>query len=160
MKKDICKTFFPNTRCNINDEMRAFLWKLLGSKSLKITTRLYSGSDDGWNHKDFHSRCDNKGKTVSLFQIKDGDCIGGYTSQHWDKSNTHKEDSSAFLFNLTYFRNFPSQATGKDICCSSSFGPAFSGGFGDLTAGREPFNGNENCWSHAIKAAYKIPLVG
>jgi hypothetical protein len=67
MIKDIFKTFFPNTRCNITDEMRAFLLKLLGSKPLKITTRLYSGSVDGWNHKDFHGQCDNKGKTVSLF---------------------------------------------------------------------------------------------
>ncbi len=67
MQKDICKTFFPNTRCNSNDEMRAFLWKLLGNKPLKITTRLYSGYDDGWKYKDFHSRCDKKGKTVSLF---------------------------------------------------------------------------------------------
>ena len=64
---DIFKTFFPNTRCKITDEMRAFLWKLLGTKSVKITTRLYSGYDDGWYHIDFHSRCDNKGKTVSLF---------------------------------------------------------------------------------------------
>ncbi len=140
--------------------MRAFLWKLLGSKPLKITTRLYSGFDNGWNCKDFHSWCDNKGKTVSLFQIKDGDCIGGYTSQHWDQSDTYKTDSSAFLFNLTRSLHFPSKATGKDINCSNIFGPGFSDGGGDLTASNEPFNGNNNCWSYANKNAYKIPLVG
>ena len=160
MIKDIFKTFFPNTRCNITDEMRAFLWKLLGSKSLKITTRLYSGSDDGWKHKDFHRQCDKKGKTVSLFQIKDGDCIGGYTSQHWDKLGT-KADSSAFVFNLTHSRHFPSQATGKAIKCDSYYGPCFSsGGSSDLTAGNEPFNDNNKCWSNANEDAYKIPLVG
>ncbi len=134
MQKDIYKTFFPNTRCNINDEMRAFLWKLLDNKPLKITTRLYSGYDNGWKYKDFHSRCDNKGKTVSLFQIKDGDCIGGYTSQHWDQSCTHKADISAFVFNLTRSRQFPSKATGKDIWCNFNQGPTFSGGRSDLTA--------------------------
>jgi hypothetical protein len=67
MIKDIFKTFFPNTRCNINDEMRAFLWKLFGNKAMRITTRLYSGYDNGWKYNDFHSLCDNKGKTVSLF---------------------------------------------------------------------------------------------
>ena len=129
--------------------MRAFLWKLLGSKPLKITTRLYSGSDDGWNYKDFHSRCDNKGKTVSLFQIKDGDCIGGYTSQHWDESDTFKADSTAFVFNLTRSRHFPSKATGEDIKCQINWGPTFSAGGGDLAAGNEPFNGNNNCCSNA-----------
>jgi len=107
--------------------MRAFIYKLLnpkpglisklfGSKSsnktLIITTLLYSGHLHGWNWKDFHSRCDSKGRTVSLFQIKDGDCIGGYTSQCWDDSRKFKADSSAFLFNLTRSRHFPSMATG------------------------------------------------
>ncbi len=136
MKKDIFKTFFRYTRCNITDEMRAFLWKLFGSKSLKITNRLYSMYDDGQNHKDFHRQCDKKGTTLSLFQIKDGDCIGGYTSQHWDDSDTYKADSSAFVFNLTRSRHFPSQASGKDIYCSRNWGPFFSGGNGDLAAGR------------------------
>ncbi len=137
--------------------MRAFLWKLLGSKSLKITTCLYSGSDNGWKWKDFHRQCDNKGKTVSLFQIKDGDCIGGYTSQHWDQSDTFKDDSSAFVFNLTLSRHFPSKATGKDIKCRINWGPTFSGGVSDLTACNEPYNGNYNCYSYANQDSYKIP---
>jgi hypothetical protein len=114
--------------------MRAFIYKLFKPKSglisklfggnkdktLIITTLLYSGHLHGWKYKDFHSRCDSKGRTVSLFQIKDGDCIGGYTSQCWesDEDGKRKADSSAFLFNLTRSRHFPSKATGKDIYCS------------------------------------------
>jgi hypothetical protein len=41
---------------------------------------LFRGSIHGWNFKDFHSRCDGQGPTISLFKVKDGDCIGGYTS--------------------------------------------------------------------------------
>jgi hypothetical protein len=52
--------------------------KLLGNKRL-VTYMLYRGSEHGWKFIDFHSRCDNKGPTISLFKIKDGDCIGGYT---------------------------------------------------------------------------------
>jgi hypothetical protein len=31
-------------------------------------------------NKDFHSRCDKKGPTISLFKVKKGDCIGGFTN--------------------------------------------------------------------------------
>ena len=138
--------------------MRAFLIKLLGNKPV-TSTLLYSGHLHGWNCKDFHSRCDSKGRTVSLFQIKDGDCIGGYTSQCWESLAKMKADSSAFLFNLTRSRHFPSKATGKHIYCSSSYGPNFSGdGASDLAAYDEPFNGKNNCWSSANQSAYKIPL--
>ncbi len=104
--------------------MRGFIFKLLNpntglitkinneNNTLIITTRLYSGTDDGWKYIDFHKRCDFKGKTVTLFQIKNGDCIGGYTSQHWESSSVFKGDSSAFLFNLNNFRHFPSNDTG------------------------------------------------
>jgi hypothetical protein len=105
--------------------MRAFIYKLLkpkpglisklfgGNKTLIISTLLYSGHLHGWNYKDFHSLCDSKGRTVSLFQIEQGDCIGGYTSQCWESgSGKGKADSSAFLFNLTRSRHFPSKASG------------------------------------------------
>ncbi len=50
----------------------------MGKKSF-ITTLLYRASVDGWKYINFHSKCDNKGPTICLFKIKDGDCIGGYT---------------------------------------------------------------------------------
>jgi hypothetical protein len=158
----VIKTFLPNTRCQITNEMRAFLIKLLGNKPI-TSTLLYSGHLHGWNYKDFHSRCDSKGRTVSLFQIEQGDCIGGYTSQHWESPwlGKFKADSSAFLFNLTRSRHFPSKATGNDIYCRSDIGPCFSGdsGASDLSASEQPFNGKNSCYSFANKFSYKIPLV-
>jgi hypothetical protein len=40
---------------------------LSSGKTLKITTQLYSGRDNGWTKNDFNSRCDDKQRTVSLF---------------------------------------------------------------------------------------------
>ena len=92
--------------------------------------------------------------------MKDGDCIGGYTSQHWDQSKTFKADSSAFLFNLTHSRHFPSKATGTDIYCGSNFGPCFhGGGMSELCAVSLPFNGDNKCYSWANKPGYNIPYV-
>jgi hypothetical protein len=138
--------------------MRAFLINLLGKKPV-TSTLLYSGHLHGWNYKDFHSRCDSKGRTVSLFQIEQGDCIGGYTSQCWDNSG-RKADSSAFLFNLNRARHFPSKATGKDIYCQYDYGPCFEGGYvSELLAEYQPFNGKDNCCSKANQSGYNILLV-
>jgi len=140
--------------------MRLFLHKLLGKKAVK-TTLLYSGHLHGWYPKDFHDRCDNKGATLNLFQIKDGDCVGGYTTQHWESSESwkYKADSSAFLFNLTCSLHFPSKASGKDIRCHRSIGPVFSGGGVSELGVFEPFNGSSNCYSWVNKPSYKIPEV-
>ncbi len=167
------KIFFPNTRCKISNEMRSFIYKLLnpkpgliskffgGNKTLKVTSLLYSGHFHGWNLHNFHSRCESKGRTVSLFQIEQGDCIGGYTSEHWETlTGVHKADSSAFLFNLTRSRHFPSKATGKDIFCGYLRGPSFFGGYyQELSAFYEPFNGKTNCSSWANQPGYRIPLL-
>ena len=63
-------------------------------------TLLYSASAHGWMGKDFHSRCDNKAPTISLFKIVNGDCIGGYTSAQWKSDSEYYVDNTAILFNL------------------------------------------------------------
>ena len=63
------KPFLTNTRCKITKEMFTFLFKLLGDKTVTLTL-LYSGHLNGWTCKDFLDRCDSKGRTVSLFQIR------------------------------------------------------------------------------------------
>ena len=43
---------------------------------------LYRASRDGWAASNFHSRCDNKGPTVTV--IKSGNYIfGGFTEENW-----------------------------------------------------------------------------
>jgi hypothetical protein len=119
---------------------------LSSGKTLKITTQLYSGRDNGWTGEDFHSRCCDKQRTISLFQIADGDCIGGYTSQQWGELWEYKADNTAFLFNLTHFRHFPSNGTGKDIYINNRYGPYFDGGGKDSELSPfTPFNGNKKC---------------
>jgi hypothetical protein len=75
----IIELSFKNSKCISKKEEKEYLLKLLGNKLL-FTTLLYSGSIHGWRFKDFHSRCDGKRPTISLFKVKDGDCIGGYTN--------------------------------------------------------------------------------
>ncbi len=79
--------------------------ELLGNKEL-VTILLYSGSLHGWNAENFHGRCDNKGPTLNLFKIKDGDCIGGFTNASWSSDGEYLHDTGAILFNLSSKKHF------------------------------------------------------
>ncbi len=67
------------SQCVSDAQQKLYLLQLLGNKKL-VTALLFRGSEHGWMNNDFHSRCDNKGPTISLFKIKGGDCIGGFTN--------------------------------------------------------------------------------
>ena len=52
-------------------------------KHLDFKWRLcYRASRDGWEAKDFHSNCDNKGPTVTVVKANDN-IFGGFTDQNW-----------------------------------------------------------------------------
>ena len=61
---------------------------------------LYRMSRDGDGIKIFHNLCDNKGPTVSLYLLNDGNIVGGYTPLSWDTSYGGKQDNETFVFNL------------------------------------------------------------
>ena len=42
----------------------------------------YRALDNGWNVSTFHSRCDNKGPTLSIIR-KDNNVFGGFTERTW-----------------------------------------------------------------------------
>ena len=138
---------------------KEYLLKLLGNKRF-FTHLLLRASIHGWEYYDFHLRCDNKGPTISLFKVKDGDCIGGYTNAQWSCASKYVGDSHAMLFNLSKESHFPNKRTGKEIYCHRNFGPCFSGGISELSALDEPFNGDNKCISKAKQPGYDIPVDG
>ena len=62
---------------------------------------LYRMSRDGESIKTFHRLCDNKGPTVTLYLLYDGNIIGGYTPLHWDTHSGWKKDNDTFVFNIS-----------------------------------------------------------
>jgi hypothetical protein len=73
---------------------------------------LWRGSRDGFQPRDFHSRCDGHPNTLTLIQDSDGNIFGGFTpvewesrtwnEQMWEQNNCPKADGSlkTFLFTL------------------------------------------------------------
>ena len=47
--------------------------------------RCWRASVDGWAASTFHSRCDNKGPTVTIIRVGGKYIFGGYTSLSWGK---------------------------------------------------------------------------
>jgi hypothetical protein len=106
----------------------------IGKSKLTLTV-LFKGSRDGWKNEVFHQKCDGKGATITLVQLKNGYIFGGYTAIAWNSSNWEgHSDNAAFLFSLTDGKGrAPSkheqyQNQQNAVWCHSSCGPTFGGG--------------------------------
>jgi hypothetical protein len=122
---------------------------------MEVYVRLvYRGSLHGWMRKDFNDRCDMTGSVMVLFQVKDGDCIGGYTSQKEKKViHGYKNDDKAVLFNVTTSTAFPikKEESGWAVYCNKLNGrPDY--GISELDANNEPFNKERACRSWINKS--------
>ena len=97
---------------------------------------LYRLSRDGKEISKFHELCDNKGSTLTLFQIADGNKAGIYTPLSWDTKSDIKKDKEAFMFNLNkneIYRKVNDNIA--SIYCTKDFGPwTYSFGFSKNTS--------------------------
>ena len=63
-------------------DLQLLLEPVLDDPKTSSWTRCYHARTDGWYGVDFHSRCDDKGPTVTLLQVDDY-VFGGYASVSW-----------------------------------------------------------------------------
>ncbi|CAH3168554.1 unnamed protein product [Porites lobata] len=116
--------------------------------------RCWRASVDGWAASTFHSRCDNKGPTVTIIRVGGTYIFGGYTKISWSGSGCQaRYDSQAFLFSLV---NKPGWApvklpqTGQhssndnSIYDCSSYGPIFGGGHDIIIYNYAPSSGSSS----------------
>lgn len=87
------------SQCEISECDTEFLKEALKDCEIYISMA-YRASLHGWDPKEFHSRCDHIGATLSFYQVRYGPCIGGYASEEWESRYITKVDKKAFLFNL------------------------------------------------------------
>jgi hypothetical protein len=95
---------------------------------------LYRATRDGFGSKNFHSKCDGKSNTLTIFKTTGTSFIfGGYTTASWEscEPGKYKSDPNAFLFSLTNGDNKPCKLKidksdhAKAIYCGSNCGPSF-----------------------------------
>jgi hypothetical protein len=95
---------------------------------------IYKASRDGFDANAFHTRCDNKGPTMTIIQSNNNYLFGGYTSIPWTSDGSYKNDTTAFLFTLTNPHNIPPTkyliklGGTKAVYHNGGYGPTFGGG--------------------------------
>ncbi|KAL9178344.1 hypothetical protein ACHAXT_001772 [Thalassiosira profunda] len=62
---------------------------------------LYRGSRDGFAGTAFHSKCNDRGSTLTVIETTDGYVLGGYSNTPWSSSRGYKQADKAFLFVLS-----------------------------------------------------------
>jgi len=100
---------------------------ILESKNVTLNL-IYKSSVDGNRAANFHSKCDNKGKTIAFIETSNGYRIGGYTTANWDQSNAYKNDNNAFIFSLNKKRKFMCTNAVNAIYCAAAHLCTFGGG--------------------------------
>jgi hypothetical protein len=122
---------------------------------------LYRGTWDGFESRDFHSRCDGHSNTLTILKAKQSEFIfGGYTTVSWESSTNgkFKSDANAFIFSLTNNDNKPVKMNIDPhehhgaIFCSSYYGPTF----GQDIILEENFNTSMYSYS-SLGGTYKHP---
>ena len=95
------------------------------SKKIKAKL-LYRLSENGDEFSTFHKLCDDKGPTLTLFHVNDGNIVGIYTPLSWFSpliDYVWKYDIETFIFNLD--KNLKCIKIGNDgsIRCDRAHGP-------------------------------------
>jgi hypothetical protein len=111
------------------------LLKLCEFKEKQEMSLLYRGSLHGFGSADFHAKCDNKERTLTVIKaLESGYIFGGYTDVKWDKTYSYKMDKRAFLFSLVNKAGKPVKVPivlGNErnaIYCTPKAGPCFGEG--------------------------------
>ena len=98
---------------------------------------IYRSSRHGSSSKIFHTKCDNQGPTICLFQNEKNYIFGGYSSIPWtiNEENGWKKSEDNFIFTLTnIFSTIPTKFPVKEFIHSTynnlQYGPDF--GFTDI----------------------------
>lgn len=92
---------------------------------------LYRSSRDGWTGQNFHAKCDNKGRTITIIETPEGGVVGGYTNAIWKSKGGSSCANKAFLFAMSGFGlSSPCKMKLKDasnyaIYDNSNYGPTF-----------------------------------
>ena len=79
------------------------LSQIFNNLSQRNITRIYQATVDGWDPKDFHSACDQRGATLTIMKDTNNNIFGGYTTRKWSshtKFGVYESDPGAYLFSL------------------------------------------------------------
>jgi len=160
MLKDESKTKFKDSLILKTDEHKNILSKWISesnnnNKTIEFTL-LYRSTRDGRYEDSFHSKCDNRGPTVTIIQSTSGHIFGGYTELSWGTDTGYRYDANAFIYSITHETKHSKQKnTNYSICDSSTYCATFGGGH-DICLGYSRTVSHSFCYSNGDHT-YELP---
>lgn len=126
---------------------------------------LYRGSRDGFEAKDFHEKCDNKGPTLVIIENTNGNKFGGYASVSWtgppNPATVMSEESmSSFLFSVDKKEKLLYRPESKlwVLYHSAAVGPIF--GWGPALRVGDKCNVNSENWCDPTHNSFQSLIEG
>ena len=95
---------------------------------------LYRATRDGWTASTFHSKCNNKGSSITVIKTDKGYVFGGYVDKAWNGIGNYVSSNEAFIFSLKCHANLPptkmkiNTNNKSAIFDNPEYGPTFGGG--------------------------------
>jgi hypothetical protein len=114
-------------------------------------TLCYRRSDDGASSSTFHSKCNNKGPTLTVIKNNLGSIYGGYAPVSWTSKGSYVSTTGSWLFSVTSNTKFPYyQNAGNAMYDNASYGPTWGGNHdlyvqGNMTNGYANPGNSHNC---------------
>jgi len=128
------KRFKTFTGSTLVDEKCASILLSFLPPSPKGWECIYKGTKDGFQTTTFHTKCENKGETVTVIQSENGNIFGGYSPLPWANTNNYSHDTRTFLFSLVNKNGKGPLKIGNNTTNkmstyhATSYGPTFGGG--------------------------------
>jgi len=111
-----------------NNVYNSYLKNWINPKSKLKANLLYRLSRDGPEISTFHKLCDNKGPTLTLFDLKNGYKVGFYAKESVDSVSGWKNDDYLFIFNLNQNKKYKKiNNKYKSIYCAKNSGSSANG---------------------------------
>jgi len=99
---------------------------------------IYRASQDGFESKSFHAKCDDKPNTLVMIKSTNGNVFGGFTGESWGVFSIFSSDSfgigfgfDSFIYSLVNKMNKPIKiewSKNKKIDSNPNYGPTFGSG--------------------------------
>lgn len=134
----------------LNDKQLEEVLELCNLNTNRINFKLlYRASRDGFGAQDFHSKCDDYARTLTIIKTSDLHVFGGWTSASWASKGMWKTDETAFLFSYINKTNekmiIKCTQPQYAIYCNAIYGPTFGGGHSIYISDQS----NTNTMSHS-----------
>jgi len=126
------KISYPQST-NLTQVQWAWLESELKKEGRCIGGLLFASAWDGYTAKEFHTRCDGMGPTLTLIETSTGLIFGGFTSVSWTSKDTYVNTDDVWLFTQDgkgSFRriNIYPASVGNALYCHEKYGPTFGAG--------------------------------